>query len=80
MTFLSQKVMFTEDLKIAQSVYVDFSNHCNPNTIDIFGALFTLSLIIILNSKSEEGARDVNNLFSYGGYKDFAIVKNMYSG
>jgi len=57
LTFLSQKVMLTEDLKIAQSVYVDFSTYCNPNIVDIFGALCTLSLKIL-----REGGKDVNNI------------------
>ena len=38
-------------------------NHCDQNIGDISGALFTLSLsILILNSKYEEGARDFNNI------------------
>ena len=38
-----------------------YSNHWDPNTADISGALFILSLSI-LNSQYEEGARDVINI------------------
>ena len=38
-------------------------NHWDSNIVDISGALFTLSLIIlILKSQFEEGARDINNI------------------
>ena len=39
-------------------------NIWKPNIVDIFGALFTLSLNkLILTSQYEEGARDVNNIW-----------------
>ena len=41
--------------------------HCNPNIVDISGALFTLRLSkIILNSSNEEDVRDVSNIWVTG--------------
>ena len=38
-------------------------NHWDSNIVDISGALFALSLsLLILNSQYEEGARDINNI------------------
>ena len=39
-------------------------NHCNPNIVDISGALFISILsTLILNSQCEEGARAVKNIW-----------------
>ena len=42
---------------------INENNHCEPNNVNISGALFTLNLgILILSAQYGEGARDVNNI------------------
>ena len=51
--FISQKL----------NVPLKRNNQWDPSIVDNYGALFTLSLnVLILNSQYEGGARDVNNI------------------
>ena len=48
---------------ISNSMHFRDSNHCNPNIVDISGAIFTFKIHFeYTQTQCEEGARGVNNV------------------